>query len=142
VRGAHDVVVSVDAGLEDADASALDLVALPGGMPGAANLAGNQGVLELVRRVYDAGGLAAAICAAPWVLDRAGVLKGRRATCYPTFEDRLTTCAVCTGARVEVDGRIITGRGPGPAIEFALALVTALGAPGKAAELRRGMLLD
>ena len=100
-------------------------VTLPGGMPGTTNLAKSPAVETLVRRTLEHGGRAAAICAAPSVLAQYGLLAGRRATCYPGFEDR------CTGAQmvdadVVTDGQITTGRALGAAIPFALELVRLL----------------
>ncbi len=141
VRGSHGIAVTADAPLAALRASELALVVLPGGMPGSSRLAANAGVLELLRAVHSAGGLAAAICAAPIALHAAGLLAGRRATCYPSFEAQLTG-AVCTGAPVERDGRVVTSRGPGTALLFALELVRALGRAEQAEQLRRGMLVQ
>ena len=102
-----------------------ELVVLPGGMPGTTNLAKSPAVEALVRRTLEHGGRAAAICAAPSVLAQYGLLAGRRATCYPGFENR------CTGAHmvdadVVTDGPITTGRALGAAMAFALELVRLL----------------
>ncbi len=141
VTGAHRVAVTADAPLADVRASELAMVVLPGGMPGSTNLAGNPAVLELVRAVHAGGGFAAAICAAPIVLQAAGLLQGRRVTCYPGFESQLPG-AHCTGSPVQKDGRIITSRGPGTALRFALELVRCLGRTAQAEQLRQGMLVD
>ncbi len=138
VVGAHNVTIKADAALTAAGEA--DAVVLPGGMPGAANLAKNEAVRDVLRRAAADGKLLGAICAAPIALAAAGVTDGKAVTCYPGFEDRLSG-ATCTGARVEVDGRIVTGKGAGVAVEFALELVRQLGAPDKAGQLRDGMLV-
>ena len=102
-----------------------DLVILPGGMPGAAHLRGCPTVCEIVGRVAGKGGFVAAICAAPFVLGELGLLRGRRATCFPGFEDRLTG-AVIEKDKVVRDGNIVTAAGMGASLPFAAALVEAL----------------
>lgn len=143
VAGAHEVVVRADRTL-DAVAKAgekFDAVVLPGGMPGAANLRDDQRVLALLKDVVARGGTAAAICAAPIALEAAGLLKGRRATAYPSFRDELASAAARLDARVVEDGPVVTSAGPGTAIDFALALVARLAGADKAADVRKGMLV-
>lgn len=140
ITGAHGVVVTPDCVVTNIDASALRMVVLPGGLPGATNLRDSAAVVELLQQVHAKGGIAAAMCAAPMVLGKAGLAKGRRVTCYPGFEDQLTG-GICVTDRVVEDGRVVTSRGPGTAMEFALALVAHLGDPAKAAALRTGMLI-
>jgi 4-methyl-5(b-hydroxyethyl)-thiazole monophosphate biosynthesis len=115
-------------------------VVLPGGLPGATNLRDDPRVADLLRRQAEAGKRIGAICAAPIVLGKAGLLKGKKATSYPGFQDQLT------GASYEVapvvrDGNIITSRGPGTAMEFALAIVADLKGKATADGLRKGMLV-
>lgn len=141
VAGAHQLDVGMDCLLADVQAEQLDAVVLPGGLPGAENLRDAPAVLELLRAVAASGKVVAAICAAPIALHAAGLLDGKRVTCYPSFEAQMPA-ANYTGARVEVDGKIVTGAGPGAAIEFALELVAQLASPDKAAELRRQMLAE
>jgi len=118
-----------------------DLIALPGGMPGAEHLRDSAGLKELLQRQEREGRLYAAICAAPVVvLQHHGLLAGRRATCHPEFVDQLVdTRAV--DERVVVDGQCVTSRGPGTAIEFALKLVELLYDEGKSREVARRMLV-
>ena len=113
--------VTLDVALQDD----YDMVVLPGGMPGAANLKADVRILELLKKMAAAGQYTAAICAAPMVLAEAGVLQGKRATSYPGFLDGLPGISVSTAA-VEQDGKVLTSRGPGTAMDFALALVEAL----------------
>jgi 4-methyl-5(b-hydroxyethyl)-thiazole monophosphate biosynthesis len=110
-------------------------------MPGAANLAASPEVLSLIRRLHAQGRLVAAICAAPAVvLEPAGVLAGRRATCFPGFEDRLATARFSAG-RVVVDGNVVTSRAAGTAAEFAEKLVELIAGRAKALEVHRRTLL-
>lgn len=139
VSGAHGVVVAMDALIAEIGNS-VDGIVLPGGLPGSENLASCEAVLELVRAVNSNGGLVSAICAAAIVLEEAGVLGGRRFTCYPGFEERAGS-GRHTGTRVEIDGNIITGVGPGAAIEFGLAIVTQLVGEGAAEKLAAGMMV-
>lgn len=140
VEGSHGLRLEADAALEDARGKAFDMVALPGGMPGSEHLAGDPAVLHLLRTTAERGAWTAALCAAPLALHAAGLLAdGRRVTAYPSVACRLTG-ATYTGARVETDGRIITGAGPGAALEFALALVAALDSSETADSLQRAML--
>ncbi len=137
--GAHEIVVGVDCRAEDVDPEKLDAVVLPGGMPGAANLAASEVVLECVREMHRRKKLVCAICAAPIALAAAAVISGRKVTCYPGFEKRLPG-AIYTGARVERDANIITGKGPGAALEFALAIVEELAGADAADKLKKGMI--
>ena len=104
-----------------------DMVVLPGGLPGADNLAGDARIMALLKRMAQEGKYTCAICAAPTVLAKAGVLSGKRATAYPGFLEKMgLKDVVHQGDAVVVDGKVITSRGPGTAMDFALALVEAL----------------
>ncbi|MCD8193341.1 MAG: DJ-1/PfpI family protein [Tannerellaceae bacterium] len=140
VIGAHGIPVTADTVLTGTDLSGADALVLPGGMPGSTNLNNCEPLREALASQYDNGKLVAAICAAPLVLGGLGILEERRATCYPSFEDLLTGATVTDNA-VEVDGNVITGRGPGLVMEFALALVTYLAGKEKADEVGSGLLL-
>ena len=101
-----------------------DMVVLPGGLPGADNLADSSLVAKVLQRMNKDGKYIAAICAAPRVLAKAGLLKGKRVTAYPGFIDGNDfPDLTCTGGRVECDGKIVTSRGPGTAMDFALTLI-------------------
>jgi len=127
VRGAHGLGFSADLMLDAALAADYDLVVLPGGEPGATNLRDDARVQTLVKRQAAAGRLLGAICAAPKVLAAAGLLDGRDATSYPGFLDEKPAPGMRYLAQpVVVDGRIVTSRGPGTAMEFALALIEML----------------
>lgn len=138
VVGAHDVPLICDALFGESDFSDAELLLLPGGMPGAGTLSNHEGLNALVADFVQAGKPIAAICAAPMVLGKMGLLKGKTVTCYPGFEQYLEG-ANCTGAPMEKDGQIITGKGPGAAMDFALTVVHTLLGADKVAELEEAM---
>lgn len=118
-----------------------DCIAIPGGMPGAEHLRDCDSLTTLLRAQRDAGRLYSAICAAPVVvLQHHGLLAGRNATCHPSFASQLENPSHVE-KRVVVDGNCITSRGPGTAIEFALALIEALYGEEKAREIGKQMLV-
>ncbi len=134
VTGAHGITLTCD--ITDADAAPdnLRMVVLPGGMPGTVNLEKSPVVQRFIGHAAQRGSWLGAICAAPSILGKKGLLKGRRATCFPGFEEQLQE-AVYTGKPVEQDGNIITARGAGVAVDFALALVEVLTNAEKARQL-------
>ena len=140
VKGAHEIDVVADTALEDVAAEHLDMIVLPGGMPGASNLARDPIVQRLVKELAAAGKFTCAICAAPIALAAAGVHRGKRVTCYPGFEDKLEG-GTHVAERVVVDGTVVTSRGPGTALEFALTLVELLRGKVVRGELAKGMLV-
>lgn len=125
VCGSHKIPVIADALYEDADLGSLDGVVLPGGLTGTTNLGAHPGVNETIRSFAAEGKLVAAICAAPSVLGQAGLLQGKKAACYPGFEDKLTGAEVIYEEVAEA-GNIITSRGMGTSIPFALRLTAYL----------------
>ena len=127
VTGSHGIRIDADIALADADAAAYDMIVLPGGMPGAEHLKNDPRVVDLLRRFAASGRYTAAICAAPGVLAHAGLLEGRSATSFPGFLRPDSAPGLeLSDAAVVVDGTVITSRGPGTSIEFALALVELL----------------
>lgn len=141
VTGSHGIRVQPD--MPDAmfrDARP-EMVILPGGMPGASNLDASPTVEQALRAADRSGGFLAAICAAPMVLGHKGYLNGKRAVCFPGFEQELTD-ATLAADRVVRDGRIITAAGMGVALEFGLELVAALKGEQTAAGLRSAVLAD
>jgi len=139
VRGSRGIHVVPDASLADVEGEDFDAVVLPGGMPGAANLRDDPRVKGVLTRVLERDGLVGAICAAPAiVLSTHGFLAGRSATCHPNLADEMKEGRL-TDERVVVDGRIVTSKGPGTALEFALTLVAQLFGEEKAAEVNAPM---
>ncbi len=139
IVGAHGIAVRADKAFADVTMDAYDALLLPGGQPGTTNLGNDERVLALLREFSAAGKLTAAICAAPTVLAKAGLLEGRRATCYPGLEGRLTGAAASMESVVE-DGTVITSRGVGTAIPFALALVAYLDSRERADALAKAIV--
>lgn len=140
IIGAHGIAVGTDCDVSALQADKLHMVVLPGGLPGATNLAANATVTKLVSAVHNQGGWVAALCAAPLALQAAGVLTDHAYTCYPSIEQKIG--GKFTGKRVEKDRHVITGCGPGASLEFALELVRSLGKRDTADQLTKGMLAN
>jgi len=132
VPGSHGVTVLADVTLDDVDLSRADMVVLPGGGPGYKNLGKEPRVEE--RDIW-----VAAICAAPTLLGRWGLLEGKDAVCYPGMEEGLTGAQPRMDRGAVVDGKIITGRAAGSAFDFGLALVEALAGAAEADKVRHGI---
>ena len=141
VEGAHEITVKADTLFESLDYDNIDMIVLPGGMPGAANLKAHSGLREQILNFSDMKKTLAAICAAPMVFGNLGLLKEKQATCYPGFEDELHG-AVITGEAVEEADNIITGKGAGVAIKFALKIVEKLKGKYVADELGAKMIVQ
>lgn len=139
VKGSHGIEIKADIFFEDADYGQADLLVLPGGMPGTLHLGGHPGLTKLLEDFNAQGKRIAAICAAPSVLGDLGLLKGKKAVCYPGFEDRLTG-AETEKKEVVTDGNITTSRGLGTAIPFALELISLLFGEEKAEEIRKSVI--
>jgi protein deglycase len=136
VEGAHKIVVMPDVRLEDIDFTDFDGIVLPGGFPGFVNLGKDERVLNMVREMDKRGKYVAAICAAPSVLVKAGVLHGRRATVNPAGKAEVSACAKYCEDRVVVDKNLITSQSPGTAMEFALKLVEVLAGEDAAKKIK------
>ena len=124
--GSHGIKVACDLNAKVADPTVPDMLILPGGMPGTTNLDASPFVDEAIREVTKKGGRLAAICAAPLILGRRGLLEGKRAVCYPGFEEELKGATVLKDAGVVTDGLITTAKGMGVAFEFGTELVRLL----------------
>ena len=139
VTSSHQVTFLTDALAAEVDYDTLDGIVLPGGMPGTLNLQADETVNKVIRQFAAEGRLVCAICAAPSVLGAAGILEGKCAICHPGFEEKLT------GARVEekevvVDGNVITSRGMGTAIPFALEIVRYFADDETVEQVRKGLV--
>lgn len=139
VTSAHEVGITADLLLNEVNWADAQMLVLPGGLPGSTNLDACKPLTQAIADHHKAGGAIAAICAAPLVFGHLGLLEGRRATCYPGVEPELKGAA-CTGAIVERDGNIITGKGPAAAFAFGYAIVDFLLGQGASAPLQQGML--
>ena len=122
VHGAHGIDVQADKLFDEVTYDDKDMAVLPGGMPGTLNLGAHSGVKAVLEQFYDKKRWIAAICAAPSVLGKYGMLQGRKATSYPGFEEALN-CAEYVCDAVAVDEFIVTSRGMGTAIDFAIEIV-------------------
>jgi 4-methyl-5(b-hydroxyethyl)-thiazole monophosphate biosynthesis len=140
VRGAHDIVVTADLLFEEADYEKCEMIVLPGGMPGTNNLAKHEGLKKQLNAFAQNGKWLAAICAAPSILGKMSLLKGKRATCYPGYENQLAGAGF-TEEKVVRDGRIVTSRGAGTAMEFSLKLAELLKNEQTSAALRKAMIV-
>ncbi|MDR2680045.1 MAG: DJ-1/PfpI family protein [Tannerella sp.] len=125
VTGVHGIPVIADKLFEETDCTLFDALVLPGGGPGSEMLNRHEGLRKALVTSYESGKLIAAICASPRVFGSLGLLKGKKATCYPGIEPELTGATIVNEPTV-TDRNIITGRGPGLVIEFGFALLNYL----------------
>lgn len=139
VESSHGVTVSADAMFDEINLDDADLLMLPGGMPGSVNLDMHAGVRSALTAHASVGKMIGAICAAPMVLGRLGLLKGKAATCYPGFEKYLDG-ATYTADLVTVCGNITTGKGPAASLPYAYSLLSQLVGTEKAQEVADGMM--
>lgn len=135
IRGAHNIVVKADLAPSDVVLDDMTALILPGGMPGTLNLEKSNFVQHAIVYAMERDLTVAAICAAPSILGHAGYLNGRKATCFPGFEDALVGAIVQNDPLVW-DGNVLTAKGAGVALDFALALVTRLANAELSAEIR------
>ena len=141
VKGSHEIEICADQLFENVDYSQCDMIVLPGGMPGSKNLYEHEGLRSKILEFGKNGKFIAAICAAPFILGRLGVLQGRKVVCYPGYESQLTG-AIIQDSSVFIDDRIITGKGVGAALEFSLEIVKIAANHEKALQLRKLMVID
>jgi len=139
VNGAHNIGLAADCLLSEVNISDVDGVFLPGGMPGAKNMKDSTEVIDVLKSLKTEC-VIAAICAAPIVLAEAGLIGNKYVTCYPGFEDQLGKVNY-TGNLTEVDGRIITGKGPGAAFELAEKVAGQFEKKAEVTEVLKGMIV-
>jgi len=142
ITGAHGIEINADCSIDSCVNSDWDLIAVPGGIPGAEHLANCQSLDILLRSQVQQGRLYAAICAAPaLVLGSKGLLEDKTATGHPMFQQNLSAKELNSESRVVVDGNCITSQGPGTALDFALELVEQLCGVVKREEVSAPMVL-
>lgn len=141
VHGAHGINVQAEDLFEEVNFVESDMIVLPGGMPGTTNLGEHSGVRRVVKDFFEEGKYIGAICAAPTVLGNLGLLKGKRVSCYPSVENEIQG-AVMTRTAVTVDGSLVTSRGAGTAIDFALKLIEVLAGREKADEIADAIVYE
>ena len=140
ITGSHGFKITADTVFEDITDDA-DVLFLPGGMPGTANLAAHEGLCEMLKAHAAEGKRLAAICAAPSVLGGLGLAAGHKVTCFPGWESKMEGAEI-TGAAVETDRMISTGRGMGCSIDLGLELVKLLVNEETAADLKKKIQYD
>lgn len=139
VQGAHGIPVRADLSFVEADYQNCGMIVLPGGMGGTLRLKDHAGLSEEIRIFFAEEKWLTAICAAPMVYGALGLLKDRRATCYPGLEKHLIGAHFIAN-RVVIDGKFVTSQGPGTALDFAFSLVEILCGPEKTEALRLEMI--
>ena len=125
VTGSHGIVIRAEKLLREVRLEDMEMLVLPGGLRGVKSILASEAALSLTKEVWEAGKYVAAICAAPTILAQLGIVGERQATCYPGNEEKMGP-AHMTGTAVTADGRLITGRSAGSAIDFGLELVSVL----------------
>ena len=141
ITGSHGIEVTTDIADTDFRADDMEMIFLPGGMPGTLNLAASEVVMSAIKSAIEYDSYIAAICAAPSILGDMGLLRGRQAVCYPGFEDRLVGATV-PDRKVVLDDNILTAKGMGAALEMGLKIVEIFRGETAAAELRHAVIAD
>ncbi len=139
VQGSHGLKVIADTVLDEVIDTSWDMIVLPGGVPGAPALMEDERIIKLLKSQAAANKTSAAICAAPAVLEQAGLTVDKQVTSHPAWADRMTS-AIHTGERVQVAEQLITGQAAGSAMEFAFQLVETLFGTDKVTEVNAGVL--
>lgn len=141
VVSSHNVTIDADLLFEDANFETADMLILPGGVPGTPNLFAFKPLTDKLIEFNNKGKYIAAVCAAPSILGELGILKGKKATCFPGYEEKLLDAEYVKQPAV-TDGNIITSRGMGTCIEFAGAIITALESAEKANEIKKKIIYN
>jgi len=141
VKGSHQIEMKADFLFEEVDYKMGEMIVLPGGMPGSKNLNEHEGLKSQIVEYHKTGKYLAAICAAPIVFGNLGILKGKRAVCYPGYETHLIGAEVRNVSYI-IDNNIITGRGVGAALQFSLEIVRIMKGEESAIHLRKAMLVE
>jgi 4-methyl-5(b-hydroxyethyl)-thiazole monophosphate biosynthesis len=137
ITGSHGIRLTMDKKIMEVRADDYDAIVLPGGNPGYINLGRSTALLDIIRKMNSQGKIIGAICAAPSVLAKAGILDGKKATIFPGMEKEVP---YPRGDKVVVDGKIVTSQGPGTAMLFALKIVEMIAGRDMAASLKRSLV--
>ena len=140
ILGGHGIQVCADITAAEIDMSKMDMIVLPGGMGGVNSIRGCEAAIKAVKFAWENGRFVAAICAAPMILAELGITDGRKATCYPGLEAHMGKALMQEDTATVTDGKLLTGAGPGTAIDFGLLLVSALRGEAKAKEVYDGLV--
>lgn len=141
ITGAHGISVKADITDSEFDGKDIDMIFLPGGMPGTLNLAASKTVTDAVDTAAREDAYIAAICAAPSILGDMGLLEGKKAVCYPGFEDRLIGAEI-PDKRVVLDGKLLTAKGMGAALDMGMEIVKIFCGENTAKKLRHAVIAD
>ncbi|MDT3693219.1 MAG: DJ-1/PfpI family protein [Mucispirillum sp.] len=140
ITGAHNIKVMADKDVKEIKADDYDAFICPGGMPGASNLRDNSIVTDIIKEAYGKEKIVSAICAAPMVLDKAGVLADKNFTMYPGMQNYAPSGSYKSDEFVVKDGKVITGAGPAAVFEYAFKLLTELQGEETTSQVAEGML--
>lgn len=140
ISGGHGIQVCADVTIDEMDLKNMDMIVLPGGMGGVNSIRGCEKAMEAVKFAWENDRYVAAICAAPMILAELGITDGKKATCYPGLEENMGSALMQPGTSTVTDGKLLTGAGPGTAIDFGLLLVGALCGEAKAKEVYDGLV--
>ena len=141
IKGAQEIYMGADKTVEEVKAADYDAFYVPGGLPGATNIRDNEMAINLLKEGFENNKIISALCAAPIVLEKAGVLENKNYTCYPSFEEKIQA-GNFKEDNIVVDGNIITGRGPAIAASLAYKLIEVLVGKEKSDEVREGTLYN
>lgn len=139
ITGGNGITVQADCTVEEMDLEQMELIMLPGGMGGVHSILGSETAMEAVRYAHEQGRLVSAICAAPTILAKLGITDGKQAVVYPGLEEQMGSARMQDANAVR-DGRVLTGRAPGAAVDFGLMLLEALKGAETAAQVRAGLV--
>lgn len=139
IRGGNGITVQADCTVEELDLDAMEMIVLPGGMGGVHSILGSEAAMDAVKAAYEQGKLVAAICAAPTILAKLGITDGKHATVYPGMEQEMGT-AFMEDTNAIADGKVLTGRAPGAALDFGYLLLETLKGREVMEKVRTGMV--
>lgn len=140
ISGGHGIGVRADITVDEMDLENMHMIVLPGGMGGVNSIRGCEKALNAVKYAWENDRFVAAICAAPMILAELGIAGGKKATCYPGLESNMGSAIMQEGASTVTDGKLLTGAGPGTAVDFGLLLVDALKGEAKKKEVYDGLV--